>query len=312
MASLSSDKALFCLFHNDHMYLRPDDSPCSHIFSGVVRKSRKGLSVSGVDYDGQKMGIVTDILRREFNLVATLPVPVDFADRLVAIAEMFNTLGRKNLWPFYFSRDMEIRPKYERRGIPAITPEGEVFPPARQQNMDQYGAGVSELTLARINCVRMSLLTAQFAGLDVAVLAGLGSAFCTGEEVRDRIWQRTPRPASPEIAASVRFPVARGKGDPRLVLDEMGRGYLDHKSPIRIRDFLDGLEERIQGRVLFDQMVEKASGDILTNNNIALPRYLHDALELLAEKTPEKAKKREGCPGFSFFPGLFAPHPAKT
>jgi hypothetical protein len=311
MASVSSDRALFCLFHNDHMYLRPGNSPCSHIFSGVVRKSRKGISIFGVDYDGQRMGINTDIVKKEFNLAAMAPIPIECGDQLEAIVEHLNMLGRKELWPFYFSRDMDIRPEREKRGVPAITPEGEIIPKACQQNIFQYGSGVSELTLARINCVRMSLLTACFAGLDLSFCAGADTRCQTGEDVRDLIWQKMSR-VQPASGYTVSLPGGSGKGDARLTLDGEGNSYFDHGVPIKVRDFLGGLQERIRGRALFDQMVDIIPDGILSNRSMGIPSYLKEAFDELDKKAAGKAKKRSGGPSLDFLSGFLAPRPAKT
>lgn len=185
MTACSSGTALYCLFHNHGRYQTEQGESISHIYSGVVTKGDKGLNVEVFDYDGNARSIDTDSSGKQFDLAAIIPVSIEEVERARDFVQKLNILDSLKKWPFYFSMDMSVWNEREAKGRLAICPEGKVSPAQQVQNTAHYHSNIDHI-MVRINCVRMSLLTAKIAGIDLGSI-GIHSKMVFGEDVRDSL-----------------------------------------------------------------------------------------------------------------------------
>lgn len=299
MSASPAGSALYCVFHNDHRYTSTKTKlACSHIFSGVVRPGKGGFVLTGQDFDGTDAAIMTDLSRREFNLAATVPIPAEAARTLLQTVERINQMGQEGVWPFYFSVDMSVKPHREETGKLAIAPEGNIDPPVREQRPEAYGASTHaddnpfELTRARINCVRMTMLAARLAGIDVPKIADINTCFNTGEEVRDRIREAAARCKG----GHQRHSGSRGthglfgqkdKAEGQITGVNHGLSVIEAQTPIRLSKFMEALSRKFEGRTMFDWMTKGKAQSFVTEPD-ELPAYLQKALDL-AGLLPEPA-----------------------
>ncbi len=296
MSDIPANSALYCVFHNDHRWTHPDNSPCSHIFSAVVQKGRKGLEVIGQDYDGKKDEVATVIHRRDFNLAALVPIPQVTAQSLIEVVSKINHLGREGVWPFYFSRDMTIKHDLERPGKMAIAPEGHIDPAPDAQKITSYGLnggyGDPSLMRARINCVRMTILAAQLSGIKVSNIADIQGCFRTGEQVRDALLNKIQQlqqavMKAPGLSGVVplfdhKGREAKGKCDSRVVMSGTGLSLMQSSEPVRIDKMLEGLDRKMEGRSLFDHLLADGTHDapeIFISRPKQVPPYLMTAFD---------------------------------
>ncbi len=292
--SASTDRALFCLFHNDHQYAcRETDVPVSHIFSAVVQRPGALCEMTIQDYNGTKREIETKPYRTEFNLAAVIPIPNDVAEILKSVVKTLNYMGRQNVWPFYFSRDMAIKPHHEKYSCEAIAPEGHIDPP-EQPHIYGYGSEKEEehnplqLTRARINCVRMTLLAAQMAGIKVTNIADIAAWSNTGEEVRDSIRTALTRSLTDKnhshaaLPSDHLFETGPGMIYSRVALTKPGLTMLETDGPVQLSELLHVFNDEVQGRSLFEWLTEGQPNHFL-DAPTAPPSYLASAIEMLQQ-----------------------------
>lgn len=287
MSSGHQAAALYALFHNATMYTKKNnDDPVSHIYSGVVMPGKRGLDVKVYDYDGHGRGIRLNDLDVKFDLAAFVPVDRDTVHRLDRIVEQINRLGINGNWPFYFSRDMRVVPDRELVNEYAIAPEGHIDPPHKYQNKKDYRSKSNSI-VARINCVRMTFLCAQIAGINIGNIAGLNPFSDTGEEVRDalltvrdrlvsRLGQRDSSIALVnEFTTSSKAGVGSKGAD--VVLDKNGLCVVTSKSDLRINTLSSALERRMDGKPLYEWMTASDTSTY-RDQPMRIPAYLKEAL----------------------------------
>lgn len=282
MVSQNQEVALYCLFHNASSYETADNRPCSHIYSGIVRRDEKGLALSVFDYDGQSRKIETDTDAQKFDLATIIPVKENRVLKLSQWVDQINRLGEADKWPFYFSRDMSVRPERETRNQYAIAPEGHIDPPVHHQKVEKHQSS-GERLLARINCVRMSLLTARFAGIHVDNIAGINPQSNTGEEIRDQIKSAYHRLLGHrDLVLRDKFSKKAKAGDdkdPDFVLSGDGLCVIQSgRKEFRLQNIEDALERRIRGKSLFD-WIAGGQPEKFAAQPIQPPAYLKAALD---------------------------------
>lgn len=289
MTDLIDNPALFCLFHNDHRYETDKKEPCSHIFSAVVHAEKNGkLRMAGQDYDGTSRAIETDISDKQFNLATLVPIPSDNALVVEEMVSQINKLSARDAWPFYFSRDLSIRPERERSGIHAIVPEGHIDPPAHLQTVSEYKNRPENKLLARINCVRMSLLAAQIAGIHIERIGKINPASRTGEEVRDAIidiYNRLlPHKANPGVVAIADSFSDKSKGNHKqsseFIIANDGVCVVKSEGYLRAGKVLKSLERRVRGQSIFNWIAGADPSCQFIKNPMPIPHYLKSMLAL--------------------------------
>jgi hypothetical protein len=289
MTDSIDNSALFCLFHNDHRYETDQKEPCSHIFSAVVNVGKNGkLRMVGQDYDGSARTIETDIADKQFNMAAIVPITADSAQIIEDVVHKMNTLSGQDKWPFYFSRDLSIRPERERNGVHAIVPEGHIDPPIHLQNISTYKTHKEDRLLARINCVRMSLLTAQIAGIDVEKIGQIHPAVRTGEEVRDAIAavrdRLFPHKRNSDVVVLADSFSDKSKGNDKqnseFILAQDGICVVKSEGYLRAGKILKSLERRVQGQSIFNWIAGADSSRQFIKSPMPMPHYLKTALAL--------------------------------
>ena len=289
MSDSIDNSALFCLFHNDHRYETAQKEPCSHIFSAVVNVGKNGkLRMVGQDYDGSVRTIETDIADKQFNMAAIVPITADRAQIIENVVQEMNTLSGQDKWPFYFSQDLSIRPERERKGIPAIAPQGHIDPPIHLQNISTYKKEEEGSLLVRVNCVSLALLTAQIAGIDVEKIGKIHPAVRTGEEVRDAIAavrnRLFPNKRNSDVVVLADNFSDKTKGNDKqnseFILGQDGVCVVKSEGYLRAGKVIKSLERRVQGKSIFNWIAGADSVHQFIKSPMPIPHYLQTLLAL--------------------------------
>lgn len=279
--------ALYALFHNASKYTTADkNQPVSHIYSGIVTPTNRGLDVQVYDYDGSGRTIRRGNLDVKFDMAAFVPVEREAVQRLDKVVGQINRLGENGNWPFYFSRDMSILPEREIEGEYAIAPEGHIDPPHKYQNKREY-CGKGANLVARINCVRMTFLCARIAGIKIDNIAGL-SPFCeTGEEIRivlrrlrDNLVSKLGQRGCTTLLAdhfSASSKAGSDKKSSDFILDKSGVGIVTSKQDIRMNTLGAALDRRVDGKTLYEWVASCDSANF-REEPMRIPAYLKTAL----------------------------------
>lgn len=292
--SASASRALFCLFHNDHQFeCRDTNVPVSHIFSAVVQRPGALCEMTTQDYCGSKREIETKPYRTEFNLAAFIPIPDHVAEILKSVVKTVNYMGRHNVWPFYFSRDMALKPHHEQSYCEAIAPEGHIDPP-QQPDIHDYGSEKEQeqnplqLTRARINCVRMTMLMARMAGINITNIADIAALSNTGEEIRDRLRAAMAHSLDAGRQAQAAIPANRlFETGPDMIysgasLTKSGLSIIEANEPVQLNELLHVFNEEVDGRSVFDWFTEGQPQAFIAPP-VAPPLYLARAMTILHE-----------------------------
>ena len=287
MSEFNEEKSLFCIFHNQNRYLTKDNKPCSHIFSGVVEVRDGELMLNVLDFDGRSRTIDTDLGSKQFNLAAMIPVPRKTGDAVQRMVEKLNLLDPIGKWPFYFSPDMTLVPKYEVTGVAARAPEGNIDPPMQHQELNRYQSTGARF-LVRVNCVRMALMTARMAGVNINNIANVNPLSNTGEEVRDRIHAAyrhltSARRGEEAVLCDGKF-IAKKKGcdknDARFVVASDGLCIIQAEKDFRMPNFCDALAKPVNGKSLFN-WISEGKTEKFKQTPLSVPRYLDKVLALV-------------------------------
>lgn len=122
--------ALYALFHNASKYTTADkNQPVSHIYSGIVTPTNRGLDVQVYDYDGSGRTIRRGNLDVKFDMAAFVPVEREAVQRLDKVVGKLTGWEKTGIGRFTFFARYERSSGTGDRGEYAIAPEGHIDPP---------------------------------------------------------------------------------------------------------------------------------------------------------------------------------------
>lgn len=286
MSASSGKTALYGIFHD--VYESKETGLCvSHIFSAVIQRPAKRIDALVQDYSGKGSYIHTDGTQSKFNLAAIVPVPAENARSLISVVNRLNEMSKSGIWPFYFSKDMAIKPRHESFGRPAISPDGEINPAPRLQDVSSY-TGSSQLTLARINCVRMTMLAAGLAGINVSKIADIEAHLTRGAEVRDRISEaagkyKVGRQQNAEARGTIPLFGQKNADHSQVTGSASGLSIIESRDPMTFNQLIGALSQKVEGRTMFDWLTKGKAHNFVTEPQ-DLPAYLEKAMTLAMEE----------------------------